>query len=85
MSLCRLFKKYKRIKGKKGKFRKADYPLRLVNSLISELQKDMDYGDESFLISPDLFEIAKDFTSVEINFCEFSEIKSKCSLKIKIV
>ena len=48
MSLCRLFKKYKRIKGKKGKFRKADYPLRLVNSLISELQKDMDYGDESF-------------------------------------
>ena len=31
----------------------------------------------SFLILPDLLEIAKDFTSVEIKFCELREIKSK--------
>lgn len=53
--------KYKIGVGKRAKLRKADHPWSLVNSVISEFQRDIDYGDESFFIWPDLFEMAKDF------------------------
>ena len=45
---------------------KDDYPLRFINSVINEFQKDKDHGDESFIILPDLFGIIKPFISIEI-------------------
>ena len=39
------------------------------------------YGDESFIISPDLLGITKTFISIEILYCELNEIKSKHFLK----
>ena len=54
---------------------KAHYPLRFINSLINEFQKDKECGDESFIIPTSLFEIAKPFILVEISYCELNEIK----------
>ena len=36
---------------------KADYPLRLINSVVNQFQKSKEFGDESFIIPPTLFEI----------------------------
>ena len=44
-------------------FIKADYPLRFINNLNNEFQKDTDHGDENFIISPHLFGITKHFIS----------------------
>ena len=41
----------------KEKFMKADYPLRFINSVVNEFQKDKECGDESFINPPSLFEI----------------------------
>ena len=65
----------------KEKFMKADYPLRFINSVVNEFQKGKECGDESFIISPSLFEITKPFIFVEIPYCELNEIKSKHFLK----
>ena len=51
----------------KEKFVKADYPLRFVNSVVNEFQKGKEYGDESFMILPSLFEITKPFIFVGRN------------------
>ena len=40
----------------KEKFMKADFPLRFINSVANEFQKDEECGDESFIIPPTLFE-----------------------------
>ena len=61
----------------KEKFMKADYPLRFINSVVNEFQKGKECGDESFIIPPTLFEIAKPFILVETPYCELNEIKSK--------
>ena len=45
----------------KEKFIKTNYPLRFINSVINEFQKGKDYGDESFIIPPNLFRITKPF------------------------
>ena len=45
---------------------KADYPLRFINSVGKEFQKGKEPGDESFLITPTLFEITKPYIFVEI-------------------
>ena len=50
----------------KEKFMKADYPLRFNNSVTNEFRKGKECGDESFIIPPTLFEIAKPFILVEI-------------------
>ena len=47
---------------------KADYPLRFINSVVSEFQKGEECGDESFTIPTSLFEIAKPFIFVEIPY-----------------
>ena len=47
---------------------KADYPLRFINSVVSEFQKGEECGDESFAIPTSLFEIAKPFIFVEIPY-----------------
>ena len=65
----------------KKKFVKADYPLRFISSVINQFQKGKDYGDESFVIPPDFFGIAKHFMSIEIPYSELNEIKSKHFLK----
>ena len=54
---------------------KANDPLQLIKSVINEFQEDEDYEDESFTISPDLFENTKPFTFVKIPFRELIEIK----------
>ena len=56
---------------------KADYPYRFINSVINEFQRSKGYGDESFIITPDLTEITKPFTSIEIPYCKLSDIKIK--------
>ena len=55
---------------------KADYSLRFINSVINVFQKGKDYGDESFIIPPNLFGITKPFIYIETPYCELSEIKS---------
>ena len=60
---------------------KADYPLRLINSVVNEFQKNKECGDESFIIPPSLFEITKPFIFIEIPYCELNKIKSKHILK----
>ena len=65
----------------KKKFIKAGYPLRFINSVVSEFQKGKKCGDVSFIISPSFFEITKPFIFVEIPYCELNEIKSKHFLK----
>ena len=65
----------------KEEFLKADYLLRFINSVVNEFQMGKDCGDESFIIPPSLFEIAKPFIFVEIPYCELNEIKSKHLLK----
>ena len=60
---------------------KAVYPLCFINSVINEFQKGKKCGDENFIIPTSLFEIAKPFKSIEIPYCEPSEIKSKHFLK----
>ena len=59
----------------------ADYSLCFINSVVNEFQKGKEYGDESFIIPPSLFEITKSFIFVEIPYCELNEIKSKHFLK----
>ena len=65
----------------KKKFMKADYLLRFINSVVNEFQKGKECGDETFIIPPSLFEIAKAFIFIEIPFCDLNEIKSKHFLK----
>ena len=60
---------------------KADYPLRFINSVANEFQKGKKCGDESFINSTGLFEIAKPFIFFEIPYCELNKIKSKLFLK----
>ena len=60
---------------------KADYPLRLINSVGNEFQKGKECEDESFIIPPSLFEITKPFIFLEIPYCKLGEIKSKHFLK----
>ena len=45
---------------------KVDYLLRFINSLVNELEKGKECGDESFIIPTSLFEIVKSFIYVEI-------------------
>ena len=79
----------KRIKSKydeeilliKEKFMKADYPLRLIKSVVNEFQKSKECGDESFRIPSGLFEVTKLFIFTGISYCELNEIKSKHFLK----
>ena len=53
----------------------------LINNVINGSLKGKEYGDESFIIPPTLFEITKPFIFVEIPYCELNEIKSKHFLK----
>ena len=57
------------------------FPMCFINSVVNEFQKGKEYGDERFIISPNLFEITKPFIFVEIPSCELIEIKSKHFLK----
>ena len=50
-------------------------------SVVNEFQKRKEYGDESFIIPPSLFEIIKPFIFVDTAYCELNEIKSKHFLK----
>ena len=68
---------FKEILLTKGKFMKADYPLRFINSVVNEFQKGKECGDESFINSTGLFEIGKPFIFFEIPCCELNKIKSK--------
>ena len=65
----------------KEKFRKTNYPLRFINSVVNEFQKGKKCGDESFIVPPSFLEITKPFIFVEIPYCELNEIKSKHFLK----
>ena len=65
----------------KEKFMKAGYPLHFINIVVNEFQKGKECGDESFIISTSLFEIAKHLIFVEIPYCELNEIKSNYFLK----
>ena len=65
----------------KEKFVKADYPLRFINSVVNEFQKCKEYGEEIFIIPPNLFGITKPFIFVEIHYFQLNKIKSKYFLK----
>ena len=45
---------------------KADYPFHFFHSVTNEFQNGKDQGDKSFIISLDLFRIAKPIISIEI-------------------
>ena len=61
----------------KEKFMQSAYLLHFINSVVNEFQKGKEYGDESFIIPPSLFEITKPFIFVEIPYCELNEFKTK--------
>ena len=65
----------------KEQYLKADYPLRFINSVINEFQKNKNTLEESFIIPPNFFEEEKPFISIEIPYCELNETKSKHFLK----
>ena len=52
-----------------------------MSSVFFQFQTEKEYGDESFIIAPSLFEIIKPFRFIEIPYCELNEIKSKYFLK----
>ena len=49
---------------------KVDSLLRFINSVVDKFQTDKQCEDESFIISPNLCEIAKPFISIKITYCE---------------
>ena len=51
----------------KEKLMKIDYPLRFIDSVVNEFQRDKECGDESFIIPTNLFENAKPIIFVEIS------------------
>ena len=65
----------------KKKFIKDHHVLPSINNVINQYWMDKKDGDQSFIILPGLLEIAKNFISIQILYCELNEIKSKIFLK----
>ena len=51
--------------------------MRFIKSIVNEIEKGKECGEESFIIPTSLFEIVKPFIFFEIPYCELNGIKSK--------
>ena len=62
-----------------SKFKKADYPIPFINSVIKDYDKKLTSREEEeeYLIPPNLFTEKKEFILVELPFCESNENVSK--------
>lgn len=61
---------------------KADYSLRLINSIFNEFQKVIECADESFIVQSSFFEITKPFMAIVEPHCKLNEIKLNHFLNI---
>ena len=68
------------IRAIKAKYNKDGYPRRFIESVIRDFITPLD-KDESFIISPNMFEVKKPFLLLEIPYCEQNEITSKRFIK----
>ena len=59
-------------KNIKKQYLKADRPLRFVDSIITKFQSTID-AEDSFIISPSLFDENKPIILIDISFCEKNE------------
>ena len=75
----------KEVKNIKGKFSKANFPLRFANSVVAQF-KNTTYNnnerneEDEMIIPPQLFEILKKMLFLQIRFCEANEKRSKSFL-----
>lgn len=53
----------------------ADYPLRLIKSVVNEFQKGKECEDDSFIVPSSMYEIKKSFISIEKPYTELKETK----------
>ena len=71
----------KEVKNIKQKFNKANFPLRFINSVVAQFNKNMYNNKErneedGMIIPPQLFEIPKKVLFLQVPFCEANEKRS---------
>ena len=75
----------KEVKNIKGKFSKANFPLRFANSVVAQF-KNTTYNnnerneEDEMIIPPQLFEIPKKMLFLQIRFCEANDKRSRSFL-----
>ena len=72
----------KEVKNIKEKFNKANFPLRFINNVVTQFNKNMYNNKErneedEMIIPPQLFEIPKKILFLQVPFCEANEKRSK--------
>ena len=72
----------KEVKNNKEKFNKANFPLRFINNVVAQFNKNMHNNKErneedEMIIPPQLFEIPKKISFLQVPFCEANEKRSK--------
>ena len=72
----------KEVKNIKEKFNKANFPLRFINNVVTQFNKNMYNNKErneedEMIIPPQLFEIPRKILFLQVPFCEANEKRSK--------
>ena len=72
----------KEVKNNKEKFNKANFPQRFINNVVAQFNKNMHNNKErneedEMIILPQLFEIPKKISFLQVPFCEANEKRSK--------
>ena len=72
----------KEVKKLKEKFSRANFPLRFINSVVVQFNKNMYNNKErneenEMIFPPQLFEISKKILSLQVPFCQANEKRSK--------
>ena len=73
----------RKLKFFKEKFNKANFPLRFINNVVAQFNKNMynnklrNEEDDEMIIPPKLFEIRKKILFLQVPFCEANEKRSK--------
>ena len=72
----------KEVKNIKEKFNKTNFPLRFINNVVTQFNKNMYNNKErneedEMIIPPHLFEILKKILFLQVPFCEANEKRSK--------
>ena len=72
----------KEVKNNKEKFNKANFPQRFINNVVAQFNKNMHNNKErneedEMIIPPQLFEIPKKISFLQVPFCEANEKRSK--------
>ena len=72
----------KEVKNIKEKFNKTNFPLRFINNVVAQFNKNIYNNkerneDDEMIIPPQLFEIPKKIFFLQVPFCEANEKRSK--------